>query len=163
MFTKESNEIPEPTSSSHKVHCEVYFLNYSRGQEHVTKKCLFLFSSKCKECVLVALRLPRLQLSLCIQYSVFLWFQSSECCDYFRFCLHFELKLVKSCILQSIVHMYSSNYASICIKICILFCLIIHSSSLKKHCLLLLCRFSVEPPLEATLAFIRHPCSLNQN
>ena len=58
----------------------------------MTKKCLFLFSSKCKECVLVALCLPRLQLSLCIQYSVFLWFQSSECYDYCWFCLHFELK-----------------------------------------------------------------------
>ena len=31
----------------------------------MTKK--YLFSSKCKECVLVALRLPQLQLSLCIE------------------------------------------------------------------------------------------------
>ena len=42
----------------------------------VTKKWICLFSSKFKECVLVASRLPQLQLSLCIQ--CFSWFQSSK-------------------------------------------------------------------------------------
>ena len=38
--------------------------------KHVTKKCLFLFSSKCKECVLVALCLPP-QIAAFFVYPVF--------------------------------------------------------------------------------------------